>query len=309
MVARLPPLGSLRAFEAAARRLSFKDAADELNVTPSALSYQVRQLEDHLQVELFRRLNRKVELTEAGHRLAPGLREAFGQMRAAVEQVTGADDDVLVVSTGPAFAAKWLAPRVWRFMEAHPELELRLSASLKLVDFAADEVDAAIRFGPGDYRDVVTEPLFEEALIPLCAPHLDVSSQGDLSRVALIHDDSSKPVMDAADWPEWLRKAGFRSLEGTRGPRFNHADHAIDAAVDGAGVVLGRVALVMRDIEAGRLVAPFPFYLPARIRFWFVTSEAKMLTPKVRTFRKWLAQETGEVSAAIAAFLADKRSL
>ena len=289
--------------------MSFKDAADELNVTPSALSYQIRQLEDHLGVALFVRMNRRVELTDAGARLAPGLRDGFSKLREAVNSVEDTDDQVLVVSSGPAFAAKWLAPRVWRFMESHPDIELRLSASLRLVDFAVDEVDVAIRFGAGDYRDVVVEALFDEALIPLCAPHIAPSSEAELSKLALLHDDSSKPVVDAADWPEWLRKTKFSSVDGTRGPRFNHADHAIDAAVDGAGIVLGRIALAMRDIEAGRLVAPFPMYLPARIRFWFVTSEAKMARPKVQAFRQWLAEETGAVSGTIAAFLADKRSL
>ena len=310
MVTRLPPLNALRAFEVAARLMSFRDAAAELNVTPSALSYQIRQLEDHLAVELFTRLNRAVVLTEAGERLRPGLRDAFERMREAVERVVPQEDgDVLVVSSGPAFAAKWLAPRVWRFMEAQPSIELRISASLKLTDFSSGAVDCAIRFGSGDYRGVVVEPMFAEAILPLASPALKIEDEADLANVRLLHDDSTSFMPNAPGWPDWLRLAEFSSVDGLRGPRFNHADHPLDAALDGAGVALGRLSLAMRDIDAGRLVAPFEGYLPSAANFYFVAPDANLKRPKVQAFREWLAAETGREAEAVASFLSERRSL
>ena len=308
MTARLPPLNSLRAFEVASRLMSFRDAAKELNVTPSALSYQIRQLEDHLHVPLFRRLNRAVELTEAGRRLQPGLRDAFERMRAAVEAVSPRTD-VLVVSTGPAFAAKWLAPRVWRFMEREPEIELRLSASIRLVNFAADEVDVAIRFGAGRYEGVSVEALFREAMLPLCAPSLGVATPEDLRTARLLHDDSTSFAPSAGTWPQWLERMGLDGVDGGRGTRFNHADHVLDAAVDGAGVALGRLSLAMRDIAAGRLHAPFDGYMPAEVGFHLVAPKENLLRPNVQAFRTWLLEETAAESRAIEAFLRDRRSL
>lgn len=308
MVARLPPLNALRAFEVASRLMSFRDAAAELNVTPSALSYQIRQLEEHLGVELFTRLNRAVLLTEAGERLQPGLRDAFERMREAVERVGGGADDILVVSCGPAFAAKWLAPRVYRFVEAYPDLELRLSASLRLVDFTTEEVDVGIRFGTGDYPGLVVERMFSEAVLPLAAPDSGVHDEDTLAVSRLLHDDSSNFVSRDTGWPDWLRRMGF-ALDGTRGTRFNHADHALDAAIDGAGVAMGRLSLAMRDIAAGRLEAPFDTYLETPAVFSLVTTPARLKRQKVQTFRDWLAGEIGAEEEAIASFLSTRRSL
>ncbi|MGI9355850.1 MAG: LysR family transcriptional regulator, partial [Rhizobiaceae bacterium] len=171
MAYRLPSLNALRAFEAAARSLSFRKAAEELFVTPSALSYQIKQLEDQLQMPLFERLNRAVALTEAGRRLYPGIHEGLERMQGAVRTVgRTAQDKVLVVSSGPAFAAKWLAPRVYKFVDQHPDIELRIAAGLKLTDFNVDEVDIALRFGGGDYPGLFVEPLFDEAVLPLASP-------------------------------------------------------------------------------------------------------------------------------------------
>lgn len=308
MVARLPPLNALRAFEVASRLMSFRDAAAELNVTPSALSYQIRQLEEHLGVELFTRLNRAVRLTEAGERLQPGLRDAFERMREAVERVGGGSDDILVVSCGPAFAAKWLAPRVYRFVEAYPDLELRLSASLKLVDFTTEEVDVGIRFGSGDYPGLVVEPMFREAVLPLAAPGLAVHDEATLARARLLHDDSSNFVSRSTGWPDWLRLMGF-ALDGTRGTRFSHADHALDAAIDGAGVAMGRLSLAMRDVAAGRLAAPFETYMETPARFSLVSTPARLARPKVQTFRDWLFAEIAEEAGAVSDFLSTRRSL
>ncbi len=297
MARRLPPLNWLRAFEATARHLSFKLAADELNVTPSALSHHVRELETRLGVPLFERLNREIRLTEAGARLLPDLSDGFDRLADAMGRLQpDTPDNVLVVSTGPAFAAKWLAPRVYRFVDAYPDIELRIAASLKLVDLAEDKVDVAVRFGPGNYPGLVVEKLFDDAMVPMVSPRFrpggaPIERVRDVLRAPLLHDDSLKIVDPEGGWPRWFRHAGLTDGDPDRGPRFNHAEHAIDAAIDGAGIVLGRIALGARDIRDGRLVVPFGPVLPTGFAFWFVCPPAARDREKVRTFRAWLDDE------------------
>ncbi|MEM1372706.1 MAG: transcriptional regulator GcvA [Pseudomonadota bacterium] len=315
MAYRLPPLNSLRAFEAAARLGSFQKAADDLFVTPSALSYQIRQLEDHLGVSLFHRHNRKVVLSEDGERLYPGIHDGFELFQGAIGALERArQSDVLVVSSGPAFAAKWLAPRMYRFVDGHPDLEMRIAASLKLVDFNVDAVDVAIRFGGGVYPDVHVEPLFEEAVLPLASPayveeHRVAIEARAFDQLTLMHDDSSKFLAGAVGWSNWLKAMGDSSTDATRGPRFNHADHGLDAAIDGAGVVFGRLGLAMRDIRSGRLVAPFDTYMKAKSGFYLVVPHASLELPQVQTFRTWLLDQAAEEASEIEAFLATRRSL
>ena len=312
---RLPSLNALRAFEAAARLLSFQKAAEELFVTPSALSYQIKQLEEQLQMPLFVRLSRAVALTEAGRRLYPGIHEGFERMQGAVRTLgrTG-QDKVLVVSSGPAFAAKWLAPRVYKFVDQHPDVELRIAAGLKLTDFNVDEVDVALRFGGGNYPGLFVEPLFEEAVLPLASPEYVERFGGslddtNLKRVTLLHDDSTSFMQKRSNWKRWLDDRGIDDVDAEKGPRFNHADHGLDAAVDGAGIVLGRLTLAMRDIRLRRLVAPFEHYLKARAGFCFVAPTGSMKLPRVGIFHQWLREEVETEAAEIAAFLATKRSL
>ncbi|MBA4783290.1 MAG: transcriptional regulator GcvA [Rhizobiales bacterium] len=292
---RLPPLNALRAFEATARHMSFSLAAAELFVTPSALSYQVRQLEDHLGQKLFARLNRSIALTDAGARLYPGIHAGLLAMTEAVASLRGATpDNVLVVSTGPAFAAKWLAPRMYRFIEDNPEIEFQLAASLKLVDLATDEADLAIRYGYGDYPDLHVEPIFNDTVKPMCAPELiarGLKTPGDLKNFTLLHDDSIKHISNAPGWPEWLRRANVRDVDGTRGVRFNYADHCIDAAVEGAGVALGRTSLAGRELKSQRLVAPFDIDLATSASFWFVCHPRALEKLKVQRFRDWIFRE------------------
>ncbi|MEP0945234.1 MAG: transcriptional regulator GcvA [Rhizobiaceae bacterium] len=314
MAYRLPSLNSLRAFEAAARLTSFQKAAEELFVTPSALSYQIRQLEDHIQQPLFHRLNRAVELTGAGERLYPGVHEGFESFQGAVRSLMrGTQSNVLVVSSGPAFAAKWLAPRVYKFVDAHPEIELRIAANLKLVDFNIDEVDVALRFGEGNYPGLHVDSLFDEVALPLVSPSLIERFGGkfgkpEMAQVTLLHDDSTSFMSQVVDWSVWLEKEGLGDIDGTKGPRFNHADHGLDAAIDGAGIVLGRLSLAMRDIRSGRLVAPFDTYVKASAGFHFVAPEANLERPHVATFRKWLRQEVVAELQEVSDFLATKRS-
>ncbi len=311
----LPPLNALRAFESAARHLSFAKAARELSVTPAALSHQVRALEEILGVKLFHRLTRAVALTDAGAILYPGLNAGFTQLREAVARLERVQDDrVLVVSVGPAFTAKWLLPRLHRFMERHPTIDARISANLARSDFRTDGVDAAIRYGRMDPSDLVTYPLLTDAVAPLCSPRFreeqGLRSPADLAGRTLIHDDSLAAIPQFANvlptWTQWLAAAAqteeaagrgdvaasLRGIDPTRGLRFNLADHAINAASEGAGIVLARTTLANGDVAAGRLVAPFDLVLPVEgLIFYLVYPKENAERASVQAFRDWILEE------------------
>jgi LysR family transcriptional regulator, glycine cleavage system transcriptional activator len=312
---RLPPLNALRAFEVAARHMSFQKAAEELRVTPSALSYQIRQLEEFLQVPLFERLNRAVRLTEAGQRIAPGVKDGFERLSDAIGRLKNhTSPNVLIVSTGPSFAAKWLSPRLHKFIEHHPDIDIRISANLKLADFRDDEVDVAIRFGAGKYPGLHVEPLSDEHVLPLVSPRLLEQFGGnlraeDLGRLTLLHDDSANFLSNAANWEEWLRLARIEGVETGRGPHFSHADHALEAALDGAGIVLGRLTLSIRDIALGRLVAPFDLMLRAQAGFFFCCLPERLGEPKIKAFRKFLFDEITSERAFLTEFRRGKRQI
>lgn len=303
---RLPPLGALRAFEAAARHMSFARAAEELFVTPAALSWQIKQLETHFDRPLFRRLNRAVELTEAGRALLPHAAEGMAAFRAGARAVRRlAGDRTLTVTAGPALTAKWLAPRLFRFAEAHPEIELRFVASLRLMDFDRDEVDAAVRFGPGDDAGLFSRPLWRDWVTPVAAPEraARLRRPADLGGLTLLHDDSLAGMPGAPDWPAWLVAAGAEGVDGRRGPRFSNADHALDAAADGAGAALGRLLLAERDLSAGRLAAPFALALPVPAAYRFVCPEGVERTPAAAAFLEWIEAEFARSRAALAPYL------
>ena len=299
MSERLPPLTALRAFEAAARHMSFAKAAAELNVTPAALSFQIKSLEEHLGQPLFIRLNRAVELTEAGRTLLPGTSDGFNALTAAwrgVRRLTDATS--LTVTAGPAFTAKWLAPRLYDFAQAHPEIELRFSASLRIMDFNRDDIDVAIRFGYGPDTGLYSEPLSQEWMTPVMAPTLarEVSQPSDLLRMPLLHDDSVAFLTPPCDWNAWFRAAGV-ATDVTSGPRFSQADHAIDAALSGGGVVLARASLAYQDIKAGRLVAPLRLGISSEARFRFICPKGAEARPQVAAFRAWIMAKADEIGA------------
>lgn len=289
----LPPLTALRAFDAAARHMSFAKAADELNVTPAALSFQIKSLEEHLGAPLFRRLNRAVELTDAGRAMAPDAKAAFETLtngwRAAQRTQ---DHQSLIVTAGPAFTAKWLAPRLYDFAQAHPEIELRFSAALRIMDFNRDNIDVAIRFGTGEDENLYTLQLVDEWVMPVMIPELAAKypTPADLARATLIVDNSIDFVKPASDWPGWLRAMGL-DITPTYGPAFSQSDHSIDAALAGVGVALGRRALVIKDIADGRLVAPYPFALPVKGRFRFLCPKGAEDRPQIAAFRAWILKE------------------
>lgn len=300
-LSRLPPLTALRAFEAASRHLSFSKAAEELFVTPAALSYQIKSLEEHLGVALFRRLNRAVELTEAGRALQPGLASAFREMIEAVRSVErqkGAR--ALTVTAGPAFTAKWLAPRFFGFAERHPEIELRFVASLRLMDLERDEIDAAIRYTPAPDEANYCELLIEDWVVPVAAPAVAARIQGprDILREPLLHDDSLAIIRPAVELAHWLAAAGAGSAPApARGTHFSDAGHAIDAAVAGAGVALSRATLVERDLAAGRLVAPIRVGLLTPGKYYFVCRKGAESEPRIATFLDWLRGEVESLAA------------
>ncbi len=290
---RLPPLTALRAFDAAARHMSFAQAAAELNVTPAALSFQIKSLEDHLGMPVFRRLNRAVELTAVGQILLPGIRDGFESLTAAWRAARRqSDNKILTVTAGPAFTSKWLAPRLYDFAQAHPDIELRFSASLKIIDFDRDDVDVAIRFGLGQDKDVYARPLIREWMTPMMTPELaaQFGRPETLPQAALIHDDSISFFKQPADWAAWCRAAKL-DFDTSHGPRFSQADHALDAAIAGAGVVLGRVSLATRALESGRLVAPFEVGLVTQAQFRFICPHGAETRPDVAAFESWVMKE------------------
>ncbi len=298
---RLPSLNALRAFEAAARHLSFKRAAEELHVTPAAISHQIKALEEELGQPLFRRLNRLLLLTDAGQLLLPGASEGFDRLAEAVCRLGQTRTlSTLVVSVAPSFASKWLVPRLERFAAAHPEIDVRVSASITPVDLHRDPVDIAIRFGFGRYPGLEVTKLFDEAVAPLCAPHL-ISGDPPLRRLedlrhhTLLHDDSAEfhGVGTRPDWRMWLKAAGVDGVDTTRGPHFSFADHAIQAAIEGAGVALSQTALAQGDLEAGHLVMPFALSLPIDPAYYILTTEGLLRRRPVGAFRDWVLAEVG----------------
>ncbi len=292
MARRLPPLNALRAFEAAARHLSFTKAAQELNVTQAAISHQVKALEERLGVVLFRRLNRALLLTDAGQSFLPPLREAFDQIANATERLHAHDARrTLTITTLPSIAAKWLVPRLGRFREAHPDIDVRIDASLHLTDFARENVDAALRYGRGKWHGTRSDRLMTEDFFPVCNPALlegehPLREPSDILHHTLLHDDSR------TDWTMWFLAAGIEGGEPTRGPAFTDSSLVLQAAVDGQGVALGRSALAAADLAAGRLVRPFDLSLEAKYAYYLVCPQATAESPKIASFRAWLLAET-----------------
>src|SRR6516162_866263 len=270
MLSGPPPLNALRAFETAARHLSLTKAALELNVTPGALSHQIRSLEDHLGVKLFDRGVRSIALTASGKTLQPGLQAGFLHIRDALMSLNRMGDArVLVISTPPGFTSKWLAPRLYRFSIAHPEIDVRVSSSLNNANFTTDGVDAAIRNLPVDARHDEArevEKLIDHILAPVCSSafvekHGPFTSPDMLKHVPLIHDESLSARIATPTWADWFAAAGVRDADVTHGLRFSSADHALDATVEGAGVLLAPDALAYDDLRTGRLVMPFDLTL------------------------------------------------
>jgi LysR family glycine cleavage system transcriptional activator len=286
----LPSLNGLRAFEAAARHLSFTRAAAELNVTQTAISHQIRRLEEQLGIRLFVRRNRTLLLTAEAKGYLPAVRTAFDDLRRATERLRRPDrDGLLTVSTTASLAAKWLVTRVAAFQDAHPSIEVRITTSTHLVDFRREEVDVAVRYGRGTWPGLRASWLMAEDIFPVCSPALLSAARPlrrpeDLAYHTLLHASVSRE-----DWQLWLTAAGLPvALAQRRGLSFDQSFMALQAAMDGLGVALGRTRLVEADIASGRLVVPFELVLPSDAGFYVVAPEETADAPTIALFRDWL---------------------
>jgi LysR family transcriptional regulator, glycine cleavage system transcriptional activator len=286
----LPPLLALRAFEAAARHGSFARAAEELSVTPAAVSQQVRYLEERLDVRLFTRHPRGIQLTRVGAEYAETLGIALDQIAAATDRVRISDRaGKLTIATTPSFAAKWLMPRLIRFQNRHPELDVRLSTSNALADFTHQDIDVAVRYGKGRWSGLHAELLLTTERFPVCSPSLrdgpvTLQTPDDLRNHTMLH-------LMVDEWAEWLSVAGLGELVWRRGPQYSDAGLLTQAAVEGHGVALGQRVLVADDLAAGRLVEPFTLRIPSEFAYYVVVLPGALERPKVTAFYQWLREE------------------
>lgn len=291
MARRLPPLNALRAFESAARHLSFTKAAEELHVTQAAVSHQIKGLEEWLGMPLFRRMNRALILTETGQSYLPPVRDALDTLSHATERLFRMDGSgALTISTMPSFAAKWLVMRLGRFQARHPELEVRLHTTPQLVDFTQQDVDIGIRFGAGNWPGLRCERLMTEDIYPVCSPSLlngprPLCCPEDLRHHTLLHDDYF------ITWGTWGEAAGIEGLDHARGPRFDDSALLLQVAAEGGGVALARGVLVADDVAAGRLVRLFDVHLPGNYAYYVAAPPHYFSRPKVKAFRDWLFEE------------------
>jgi LysR family glycine cleavage system transcriptional activator len=300
----IPGLGGLRSFEAAARHSSFTKAAAELGVTPAAVSHLVRELEDQLGVQLFTRTSRVVRLTTAGEILHQAAAEAIatvGRAVARLRDVSGRPR--LMVTSSPSFAAKWLVPRLDGFLLLHPDADVRIEVSQRLIDFAHEDVDIGIRFGNGHYPGLRADRLFEDTIFPVCSPKLlkgprPLRDPRDLRHHTLIHVEWYAQGETWPNWNMWMLAAGVaKEVGGARGIHFTQTDLAIQAAIDGQGVALGDSSLVADDLAKGRLVRPFDLSLkgPSQFAYYLVCPESTADQPLVKAFREWILSEAAQM--------------
>lgn len=292
----LPPLNTLRAFEAAARYESFNRAAQTLHITPSAVSHQIRQLEEDLGSELFERLPRRVRLNAIGRRFLVPVREALGQLASAAEQIRQPEEsNLLTLSCTPSFLVGWLVPRLSDFHHAYPDLEVRLDTSPQLVDLHASDVDACVRYAPSaqEFPDLEAHWLFGEELVPICSPAMVgeggiLQTPEDLKRVTLMHS-----FHRAGQWRNWLRAAGIEGVDTEQGPRFSTDSIAVEAAASGLGVALASRIVVAKQLAEGRVVIPFDVGFCHDYGYFLVYPPAAAGERRIAAFRDWILQEVG----------------
>jgi len=286
---RLPPLRSLRVLEAAVRHENYTRAANELALTHSAVSHQIHALEEALGVRLLQREGRRMRATESGRQLTLDVRSTLDTLNAAVERVRGGDaGNIVTVSTLPSFAAAWLVARLGSFLDAYPQVELRLESTTALADFRNDGVDVAIRFGTGAYDGLVSEKMFDDEYFPTLSPKLARSARirtpGDLARAPLLRIRNQP-------WLPWFEAAGVTLPEPRRGPVYDDSELALQAAIQGQGAVLARGSLAAGKLRAGTLVAPFKQRIPSLQTCYLVYPKHHASRPAVKLFREWLFEE------------------
>jgi LysR family glycine cleavage system transcriptional activator len=304
MARRLPPLNALRAFEAVARHLSITGAADELGVTPGAVSQSVKALEEYLGRPLMSRTPRGLVLSEAAAAALPALREGFDRLEEGAQRLTGPErGGRLTVSVAPSFAAKWLAPRLADFNAAFPDIDVQIHASMGLANFEGEGVDLAIRYGAGKWPGMEATLLLREEVTPVCAHRIadEIGAPADLAKFTLIHDDSSLADESCPDWAMWLKAAGVTSVDASRGPRFNQSNLALEAAIGGRGIVLAKRALAQADLDSGRLVAPFAIHTPIEFAYWIAHPPGRARSRPARRFIEWALQQAKDYEALVQA--------
>ena len=298
---RLPPLKSLQAFESAGRHLSFTQAAQELNVTPGAISQQIRQLEESLGVKLFKRMNRAIVLSDAGQLLLPSISNGFENFHEGLNLLQQrAGSGPLTITSAPSFVSKWLIPRLSHFKDVHPGIDVRIDTSDRLVDFSREDIDVGIRFGDGKYPELDTVFLFSFDLIPVCSPELlqgerQLKQVSDLKHFTLLHSNYDELDPGWPDWAMWLKVVCAESVDAGHGIYFNQSDQLFQAALDGQGIALLANVLTEPEVAAGRLVQPFSARLPVKMNYHLVTSPAKAKLAKVRAFREWILEESASL--------------
>ena len=285
---RLPSLPALRLFEAAARHLSFTKAAQELNVTQAAVSHQVRALEEQLGIKLFRRTTRRLGLTPEGQRLQPAASEAFRILGRALAEI-GRGEQLLSITTTPSFGARWLAPRLGRFAERHPDIELSIRHTRAVLDLTREGLDLAIRWGKGRWPGVESELIGPASRIVVASPgyvrKLKLKWPKDIDRAALLHDETRE------DWTEWLLVAGLDAALARRGIVFDDENALLQAALNGQGLALAHSSIAADDLQAGRLVSPFDLALAEGYGYYLVYEAGALERPKVAAFRAFLKEE------------------
>ncbi|HWW06815.1 transcriptional regulator GcvA [Collimonas sp.] len=294
---RLPPLTSLKAFEAAARHRNFTRAAAELYVTQAAISHQVKQLEDWLGFKLFERRGHTLALTPDGKSYLPGVADGLDRLAAATERLTNQSaTGSLRITVLPSFAAKWLMPRLSRFHAAHPDIELDLLSTEESWDFSDKQIDLGIRLGNGRWPGLQADLIAQEWLTPMCSPalvaHKPLQSPSDLRHYALLHDAPRD------GWPRWLELVDASAVDARKGAGFTDSGLALQAAIDGHGVLLGRLFLAADDLAAGRLVTPYKQRLKNDYAYWLVCPKASAQNPRIMAFRSWLLTEAAGLQNA-----------
>ena len=302
---QFPGLRSLRAFNAAARHLSFTKAADEMGVTPAAISHQIKELEDQIGVALFTRTSRSMVLTREGDILSTAAAESLETLARAVKRIKRLENrKVLKVSASPSIAAKWLVPRLDRFLDQAPGAEVRVDVSTTALDFERDDVDIAIRFGQGRYPGLKSDLLFMDKIFPVCSPRIitkekPLAQPKDLLRHTLIHLDYEAQGIVWPNWKMWMLAAGINDFDDKRGLHFGQTSLTVQAAIDGHGVALGDSNLVADDLASGRLVKPFELSLraPSQFAYHIVSSLDTSQNPLVEAFRQWALSEAKETTS------------
>lgn len=300
----IPPLNALRAFEVAARHLSFTRAADELFVTPSAVSHQIKTLEENLGTLLFVRDAKSLALTAAGKAYLPGVQEAFKQIVYATHRLHQSQGrPSLRINLPPTFAVKWLTPRMHRFMQAHPGIDLKISTSKEAVDFTREDFDLAVRYGRGIYPGLYSELCLPVEVFPVCSPALlrdparPLRTPQDLRWHTLLHDESSYPDVSNPNWAMWLEQAGARDVDAARGPSFWPSHLVIGAAIDGLGVALAKKHWVVDDIAQGRLTRPFEGSMQVEFAYYLIFPEERQQDPRIQSFMAWVREELARDAA------------